>query len=47
MADQIGVVTFPGSNGDQDAVFAVREGLGVPVRLIDYRETDLGDVEDL
>jgi phosphoribosylformylglycinamidine synthase len=47
MADQIGVVTFPGSNGDQDAVFAVRESLGAPVRLIDYRETELGNVAAL
>lgn len=44
MADQVGIITFPGSNGDHDAVFAFRENLGVPVRLIDYRETDLGGV---
>lgn len=44
MTTPIGVITFPGSNGDHDAAFAFRENLGVPVRLIDYRETDLGDV---
>lgn len=44
MADQVGIVTFPGSNGDHDAVFAFQENLGVTVRLIDYRETDLGGV---
>jgi phosphoribosylformylglycinamidine synthase len=47
MTARIGVITFPGSNGDHDAVFAFRENLGVPVRLIDYRETDLGDVDAL
>ncbi len=45
MTAQIGVITFPGSNGDHDAVFAFSENLGVPVRLIDYRETDLDGVD--
>ncbi len=44
MTARIGVVTFPGSNGDHDAVHAFQVNLGVPVRLIDYRETDLSDV---
>ena len=47
MADQIGVVTFPGSNGDRDAVDAFESNLGVPVRLIDHRETDLHGVAAL
>jgi phosphoribosylformylglycinamidine synthase len=37
----IGVVSFPGSNGDQDALYALQVDVGVPARLIDYRETDL------
>jgi phosphoribosylformylglycinamidine synthase len=45
MADQVGIVTFPGSNGDHDAIFAFRENLGVSVRVIDYRETDLDGVD--
>ncbi len=42
MSSAIGVITFPGSNGDQDSFDAFAHGLGAPVRLIDYRETDLG-----
>ncbi len=41
MSSQIGVITFPGSNGDQDAYDAFALNLGVPTRMIDYRETDL------
>jgi phosphoribosylformylglycinamidine synthase len=37
----IGVVSFPGSNGDHDALHAVSAGLGVEARPIDYRATDL------
>ena len=37
----IAIVTFPGSNGDTDALHAVRDDLGAPARLVDYRETDL------
>jgi phosphoribosylformylglycinamidine synthase len=44
MRDQVGVVTFPGSNGDHDAVYAFEQNLGVSARLIDYREDDLGAV---
>lgn len=43
----IGVITFPGSNGDYDALHAVQEDVGVPARLIDYRETDLGGIDAL
>lgn len=41
MSSQIGVITFPGSNGDQDSFDAFSLNLGVPARMIDYRETDL------
>ena len=41
MSSQIGVITFPGSNGDQDSFDAFALNLGVPTRMIDYRETDL------
>jgi phosphoribosylformylglycinamidine synthase subunit PurQ / glutaminase len=39
----IGVISFPGSNGDQDALFAVKHDLSAPARMIDYRETDLSE----
>ena len=38
----IGVVTFPGSNGDHDALNAITEDIGAPAELVDYRETDIG-----
>lgn len=41
MSSSIGVITFPGSNGDQDSFDAFALSLGVPTRMIDYRETDL------
>jgi len=37
----IAVITFPGSNGDEDAVYAFKERLGLPTRLVDYREESL------
>lgn len=40
----VAVVTFPGSNGDMDALHALRDDIGVPVRMMDYRETDLAGV---
>ncbi len=43
----IGVISFPGSNGDHDALFALRENVGVPARLVDYRETDLAGLAGL
>jgi phosphoribosylformylglycinamidine synthase I len=42
---KIGVITFPGSNGDHDAWYAFDQVLGVPARLVDYRETDLDEFE--
>lgn len=41
MSSSIGVITFPGSNGDHDSFSAFSVGLGVPTRMVDYRETDL------
>jgi phosphoribosylformylglycinamidine synthase subunit PurQ / glutaminase len=38
---QIGVISFPGSNGDHDALYALAHNVGAPSRLVDYRETDL------
>ncbi len=35
------VITFPGSNGDHDALMAVEMGLKQPVEPVWYRETDL------
>jgi phosphoribosylformylglycinamidine synthase I len=37
----VAVLSFPGSNGDQDAFDAFREQVGVPTELVDYRATDL------
>ncbi|MBX3069716.1 MAG: phosphoribosylformylglycinamidine synthase subunit PurQ [Thermomicrobiales bacterium] len=44
MSQQVGVVTFPGSNGDHDAWNAFANDLGVPTRMVDYRETDLDGI---
>ncbi|MGD9712966.1 MAG: phosphoribosylformylglycinamidine synthase subunit PurQ [Thermomicrobiales bacterium] len=44
MIQHVGIVTFPGSNGDHDAWSAFANDLGVPARMIDYRETNLSDV---
>ena len=38
---RFGVITFPGSNGDHDALMGVQLGLGQPAELVWYRETDL------
>ncbi len=40
-----GVISFPGSNGDDDALHALEHDLGVDVRRVDYRETDLSDLD--
>ena len=40
-----GVIVFPGSNGDHDALHAIGQVLGQPVRAIWHRQTDLGDVD--
>ena len=37
----VGVITFPGSNGDHDALHAMQHDVGVEARFIDYRETSL------
>jgi len=39
----IAIVTFPGSNGDHDMLTAVRDDLGAPARLVDYRQTEADD----
>lgn len=41
----VGVVSFPGSNGDHDAIHAFEQQIGVAVRPIDHRETDLTGVD--
>jgi len=41
----VAVISFPGSNGDQDAVYAFATHVGVPTRLVDYRETSLDGFE--
>ena len=40
-----GVIVFPGSNGDHDALHAIGEVLGQPVRAIWHRETSLDGIE--
>ena len=40
----VAVVTFPGSNGDMDAYRALRDDLGLPTRMVDYREPDIAGV---
>jgi phosphoribosylformylglycinamidine synthase subunit PurQ / glutaminase len=37
----VGVISFPGSNGDHDALANLETDLGVTVRRVDYRETGL------
>jgi phosphoribosylformylglycinamidine synthase subunit PurQ / glutaminase len=39
--NRVGIISFPGSNGDHDALHAFGHDLGLPTRLVDYRETDL------
>ena len=39
----VAVISFPGSNGDHDALYAFAVGLGVPTRAIDYRDPDIDD----
>lgn len=41
----VAVVTFPGSNGDHDALHSLEFDLGYQVRAIDYRESELGGVD--
>jgi len=40
-----GVISFPGSNGDHDAVSALEQDLGIQVRRVDYRETELSEFD--
>lgn len=42
---RVGVISFPGSNGDHDALNALQADLGVATRMIDYRETDLAEFD--
>jgi len=44
---QIGVVVFPGSNCDRDAVYALRDVLGCRTRLVWHQETDLSALDAL
>jgi phosphoribosylformylglycinamidine synthase len=41
----VGVISFPGSNGDHDAVHGLSADLGADVRRIDYRETSLDGLD--
>lgn len=41
----VGIVSFPGSNGDHDALYAFEHHLGVNVRAVDYRESDLDGLD--
>src|SRR6186997_1464453 len=43
----IGVISFPGSNGDHDALYAIQDDVGAPARLVDYRETNLAGLDAL
>jgi len=40
-----GVIVFPGSNGDHDALHALGAVLGQPTRAIWHRETSLDDID--
>ena len=41
----VGVISFPGSNGDHDAIANLETDLGVSVRRVDYRETSLAGLD--
>lgn len=41
----VGVISFPGSNGDHDALANFETELGVTVRRVDYRETSLAGLD--
>lgn len=45
MMARVGVVSFPGSNGDHDAWYAFSSVLGVQTRMIDFRETELDGLD--
>jgi phosphoribosylformylglycinamidine synthase I len=42
---RFGVIVFPGSNGDHDALHALGDVLGQPVRAIWHRETSLDNID--
>ena len=42
---RFGVITFPGSNGDHDALKAIELGLKQPVEAVWYRDTSLADFD--
>lgn len=42
---KFGVVTFPGSNCDQDMIYVLREMLGQHVEMLWHKETDLKSVD--
>lgn len=44
---RFGVITFPGSNGDHDALSAIQYGLGHQAEAVDHRETDLSRYDAL
>ena len=44
-APRVGVVQFPGSNCDFDAMHALGEVMGFPTRLVWHGEDDLGDLD--
>lgn len=41
----IGVISFPGSNGDHDALASLEADLEATVRRVDYRETSLSGLD--
>jgi phosphoribosylformylglycinamidine synthase subunit PurQ / glutaminase len=43
----VGVISFPGSNGDHDALTSLETDLGVTVRRVDYRESSLAGLDAL
>ena len=43
----VGVISFPGSNGDHDALASFESDVGVSVRRVDYRETSLDGLDAL
>lgn len=45
MTARVGVITFPGSNGDHDAWYAFDSVLNVPTRMVDYSETNLDGLD--
>lgn len=42
---KFGVVTFPGSNCDQDMIYVLRDKMGLEVRNIWHKESSIGDVD--